>query len=48
MAGKIDEPLPFHPLNIAALTFSDTRYETTETSGGILVGQIPRFRGICP
>ncbi len=25
MAGRIDETLPFHPLNIAVLTISDTR-----------------------
>ena len=40
MAGKIDETLPFHPLNIAVLTISDTRDETTDTSGGLLVERL--------
>ncbi|TPW02324.1 MAG: molybdenum cofactor biosynthesis protein B [bacterium] len=40
MAGKIDETLPFHPLNIAVLTISDTRDETTDTSGGTLVERL--------
>lgn len=40
MAGRIDETLPFHPLNIAVLTISDTRDETTDTSGGTLVQRL--------
>ena len=40
MAGRIDETLPFHPLNIAVLTISDTRDETTDTSGGTLVERL--------
>ena len=40
MAGKIDETLPFHPLNIAVLTISDTRDETTDTSGGLLAERL--------
>lgn len=40
MAGKIDETLPFHPLNIAVLTISDTRDEITDTSGGTLVERL--------
>lgn len=40
MAGKIEETLPFHPLNIAVLTISDTRDETTDTSGGLLVERL--------
>ena len=40
MAGKIDETLPFHPLNIAVLTISDTRDEMTDTSGGTLVERL--------
>ena len=39
MAG-IKEDLPFHPLNIAVLTISDTRDETTDTSGGLLVERL--------
>ena len=33
----IDESLPFHPLNIAVLTVSDTRDEATDKSGALLV-----------
>lgn len=40
MAGRIDETLPFHPLNIAVLTISDTRDETTDTSGRTLVERL--------
>lgn len=40
MAGKIDESLPFHPLNIAVLTISDTRDEITDTSGATLVQRL--------
>ena len=32
----IDPNLPFHPLNIAVLTVSDTRSEETDTSGALL------------
>ena len=39
MAG-INEELPFYPLNIAVLTISDTRDETTDTSGGLLVERL--------
>lgn len=39
MAG-IQADLPFHPLNIAVLTVSDTRDETTDTSGGLLVERL--------
>ena len=34
MKTGIDERLPFHPLNIAVLTISDTRTLVTDTSGG--------------
>lgn len=40
MGGRIDETLPFHPLNIAVLTVSDTRDESTDTSGGLLVERL--------
>ena len=36
----IDESLPFHPLNIAVLTVSDTRDEATDTSGALLVERL--------
>jgi len=39
MAG-INTELPFHPLNIAVLTISDTRDETSDTSGGLLVERL--------
>ena len=39
MAG-IDERLPFHPLNVAVLTVSDTRDKTTDTSGGLLAERL--------
>ncbi|MFI0431742.1 MAG: molybdenum cofactor biosynthesis protein, partial [Candidatus Nanopelagicales bacterium] len=35
MKTGIDERLPFHPLNIAVLTISDTRTLVTDTSGGL-------------
>jgi len=35
--ARIDDTLEFYPLNIAVLTVSDTRDETTDTSGGLLV-----------
>ena len=36
----IDETLDFHPLNIAVLTISDTRDETTDTSGALLAERL--------
>ena len=36
----IDPNLPFHPLNIAVLTVSDTRTEETDTSGALLVERL--------
>ncbi len=36
----IDLNLPFHPLNIAVLTVSDTRSEETDTSGALLVERL--------
>ena len=36
----IDASLPFHPLNIAVLTVSDTRSEETDTSGALLVERL--------
>ena len=36
----IDESLPFHPLNIAVLTVSDTRDEATDKSGALLVERL--------
>lgn len=36
----IHEDLPFYPLSIAVLTISDTRDETTDTSGGLLVQRL--------
>ena len=39
MAG-IDEALPFHPLNIAVLTISDTRDESTDKSGALLAERL--------
>ncbi len=36
----IDPNLPFHPLNIAVLTVSDTRYEETDTSGALLAERL--------
>ncbi|MDO8379523.1 molybdenum cofactor biosynthesis protein B [Phenylobacterium sp.] len=40
MKTGIDERLPFHPLNIAVLTISDTRTQVTDTSGGLLVDRL--------
>ena len=40
MKTGIDERLPFHPLNIAVLTISDTRTEVTDTSGGLLADRL--------
>lgn len=39
MAG-IDESLTFHPLRIAVLTVSDTRTETTDTSGDTIAQRV--------
>ena len=39
MAG-IDQSLPFHPLNIAVLTVSDTRTDETDKSGALLVERL--------
>lgn len=39
MAG-INEDLEFLPLNIAVMTISDTRDETTDTSGGLLIERL--------
>ena len=39
MAG-INEDLPFYPLNIAVLTVSDTRDETTDSSGRLLADRL--------
>lgn len=36
----IDESLAFHPLNIAVLTVSDTRDETTDGSGALLAERL--------
>ncbi|MCU0729303.1 MAG: molybdenum cofactor biosynthesis protein B [Sphingopyxis sp.] len=36
----IDEILPFHPLNIAVLTVSDTRTIETDTSGALLAERL--------
>lgn len=36
----IDPKLPFHPLNIAVLTVSDTRTFETDTSGGLLADRL--------
>jgi molybdenum cofactor biosynthesis protein B len=36
----IDESLTFHPLNVAVLTVSDTRDETTDRSGALLAERL--------
>ncbi|WP_334162867.1 molybdenum cofactor biosynthesis protein B [Phenylobacterium sp.] len=38
--ARIDESLPFYPLNIAVLTVSDTRDERTDTSGALLADRL--------
>lgn len=38
--GRIDETIPFAPLNVAVLTVSDTRDETTDSSGALLVQKL--------
>lgn len=40
MKAGLDASLPFHPLRIAVLTVSDTRNETTDTSGALLVDRL--------
>jgi len=40
MKYGLDLSLPFYPLRIAVLTISDTRNETTDTSGGLLVERL--------
>jgi molybdopterin adenylyltransferase len=40
MTPGIDETLPFHPLNIAVLTVSDTRSLDTDTSGDLLAQRL--------
>jgi len=37
---RIDESVPFIPLHIAVLTISDTRDETSDTSGALLASMI--------
>jgi molybdenum cofactor biosynthesis protein B len=38
--ARIDETLPFYPLNIAVLTISDTRTLQTDTSGALLAERL--------
>ena len=38
--NRIDDSKPFKPVNIAVLTVSDTRDETTDTSGALLVERL--------
>ena len=38
--GKIDETRPFKPVRVAVLTVSDTRDETTDTSGQLLADRV--------
>jgi len=40
MKHGLDLSLPFYPLRIAVLTISDTRNETTDTSGRLLVERL--------
>lgn len=40
MPGRIDESIPFRPLNVALLTVSDTRDPSTDRSGDLLAGRI--------
>jgi molybdenum cofactor biosynthesis protein B len=40
MKAGLDASLPFHPLRIAVLTVSDTRNETTDTSGALLIDRL--------
>ncbi|MBL8542593.1 MAG: molybdenum cofactor biosynthesis protein B [Hyphomonadaceae bacterium] len=39
---RIDESLPFKPVNIAILTVSDTRDDDSDTSGPLLAGRAAR------
>lgn len=41
-SSRLDESLPFHPVNVAVLTVSDTRDAETDTSGALLVDMIVR------
>lgn len=41
-ACRIDESLPFKPVNVAILTISDTREAETDTSGAVLADLIMR------
>lgn len=38
--ARLDPTLPFYPLRIAVLTVSDTRNETTDTSGALLADRL--------
>jgi len=40
MKAGIDQALPFHALNVAVLTVSDTRTPETDTSGGLLAERL--------
>ena len=40
MKHGLDESLPFYPLRIAVLTISDTRNESTDTSGALLADRL--------
>ena len=40
--GRISEEIAFRPLNIAVLTISDTRDETSDTSGKLLADRVVR------
>lgn len=40
MPGRIDESIPFRPLNIAVLTVSDTRSLEDDRSGAVLVEKL--------
>ncbi len=42
MNHGLDESLPFYPLRIAVLTISDTRNETTDTSGALLADRLSK------
>ena len=41
-ACRIDESLPFKPVNVAVLTISDTRDDETDTSGALLAKLVAR------
>ena len=40
MKAGLDVSLPFHPLRIAVLTVSDTRDESTDSSGALLIDRL--------